>query len=525
MRGALFGDQVEGFNDAIVYNGEYVISNAPIKLIAEEWKSNSGIVLYVEDKLRIINTSQGQEFRVKEVQTDHTNTQPLTVIAWNDLAGIACDALSAYNVLQEERHWLQERIYEPDLENVIAYIGCSNCGRRTDFLVGTEFTCAGCKKASISSYRVTFEFEVVDDPGEITFTTLNNDTEKLFGKITHEIHVIKLYRIVITTKSKKNEEIDSAKQEKCVANVHLPSSSKTYEHNNTANDESTYHAMHSSKINPVDTYIALVCVAKEFSPVSPALYVEKPFEITDNVCNIESAEHVAQTGPIRKKDYGEGNSIGNRRSDTNDSTFYQTLLFCDEKASDSSLSTRMYSRIINNLKGDRANMREWSRLYTQMLLDRQSRILQVRYLNNEETTVTIQYLKDKKCGKPTHLQEGRHFLVQNDILGKLLLVSGRFPFFHYYIPAIQFQSFLSESWPLTSIDCKQQTSWTLEAVHIPTDQNAVLRKYSAHILNNDNVILHMLKEEVTVSTTVHSCSIAELVEHDKSEQPNEAHIE
>ncbi|KAK9699850.1 hypothetical protein RND81_08G199300 [Saponaria officinalis] len=40
MRGALFGDQVEGYKDAFVYNGVYEIANAPIKPCEAQWKSN-----------------------------------------------------------------------------------------------------------------------------------------------------------------------------------------------------------------------------------------------------------------------------------------------------------------------------------------------------------------------------------------------------------------------------------------------------------------------------------------------------
>uniref|UniRef100_A0A803LA31 Uncharacterized protein n=1 Tax=Chenopodium quinoa TaxID=63459 RepID=A0A803LA31_CHEQI len=324
MRAALFGDQIDSFSDAIVYNGEYIISNAPIKLIEEQWRSNNGelpyqmtfggqtvvrpansdmpvggpifqsihtiprimiadskydvvgIVLYVEEKLRVINSSQGREYHVREiVVTDHTNTQPFTITAWNDLAKMACDALhtcakdfavvgfttlrpslhkgfslstgmsteiihdpkgekadilhewarihtqlllqrqekilqvrcqtlndnytkiqnlrekKAHNVLQEERHWLNITIAQPEVDNIIAYIGCFSCGRRTNVHVGTGFFCGGCKKDSNASYRVTFKFQAVDDSRAMTFTTFNNDTEKLFGQNAQQIHFIR----------------------------------------------------------------------------------------------------------------------------------------------------------------------------------------------------------------------------------------------------------------------------------------------------------------------------------------------
>uniref|UniRef100_A0A803M8B2 Uncharacterized protein n=1 Tax=Chenopodium quinoa TaxID=63459 RepID=A0A803M8B2_CHEQI len=121
MKAALFGEQVDSFNEAIVYNGQYIISNALIKLIEERWRNNSdelpfqvtfggqtvvqrvnsegtidgpmfqsiqsfsrilmpgtkydvlGIILFVEDKVRIINANQGREFHVREIViTDQT---------------------------------------------------------------------------------------------------------------------------------------------------------------------------------------------------------------------------------------------------------------------------------------------------------------------------------------------------------------------------------------------------------------------------------------------------------------------
>ncbi|XP_021732613.1 replication protein A 70 kDa DNA-binding subunit B-like [Chenopodium quinoa] len=107
-----------------------------------------------------------------------------------------------------------------------------------------------------------------------------------------------------------------------------------------------------------------------------------------------------------------------------------------------SLSSGMDTRIIYEPKGDRANvLRVWSNLYVQRVLDRQGRILQVRYPENPQETVTVQYLKEKKvqnalqdeshwlpatipyanleqltiytgclkCGKPTNLPKGRQY--------------------------------------------------------------------------------------------------------------------
>uniref|UniRef100_A0A803MAQ7 Transposase n=1 Tax=Chenopodium quinoa TaxID=63459 RepID=A0A803MAQ7_CHEQI len=75
-----------------------------------------------------------------------------------------------------------------------------------------------------------------------------------------------------------------------------------------------------------------------------------------------------------------------------------------------SLSTGMDTQVIYEPKGDRANvLREWSNLYAQMLLDRQSRILQIRYLDNSQATMTVQYLKEKKVRNAS--QDERHWVA------------------------------------------------------------------------------------------------------------------
>ncbi|KAK9705618.1 hypothetical protein RND81_07G071200 [Saponaria officinalis] len=144
MRSALFGDQVEGYKEAFVYNGVYEIANAPIKPCSEQWKSNSdelnyqmtfgrqtiiqavntesgpilpeyqcisqipkagnpkdkfdvlGIVLYVEEKARKIIISQEREHLVRDIViTDHSTEQPMIISTWNDLARTDCDTLSS----------------------------------------------------------------------------------------------------------------------------------------------------------------------------------------------------------------------------------------------------------------------------------------------------------------------------------------------------------------------------------------------------------------------------------------------
>lgn len=39
MKGSLFGDQIQGYEDAIVYQGEYKIADSPIKSLVGQWKN------------------------------------------------------------------------------------------------------------------------------------------------------------------------------------------------------------------------------------------------------------------------------------------------------------------------------------------------------------------------------------------------------------------------------------------------------------------------------------------------------
>ncbi|KAK9673969.1 hypothetical protein RND81_12G202300 [Saponaria officinalis] len=143
MKGALFGDQVEGYKEAFVYNGIYEIANAPIKPCEDQWKSSPtdlnyqmsfrrqtiiqpvdthsgpvlpeylsishiskagnpnekfdvlGIVIYVEEKARKVVTSQQRELLVREIViTDQSSKQPLVILTWNDLAEVECESLS-----------------------------------------------------------------------------------------------------------------------------------------------------------------------------------------------------------------------------------------------------------------------------------------------------------------------------------------------------------------------------------------------------------------------------------------------
>ncbi|KAK9715198.1 hypothetical protein RND81_06G149100 [Saponaria officinalis] len=274
MRGALFGDQVEGYKEAFVYNGVYEIANAPIKPCVEQWKSNPDELNYQmtfgrQTIIEAVNTKSGP------ILPEYTE-QPIIISTWNYLAEIDCDTLSAWtkkfsvvgftalrvsthkgfsltssmsttiihdpqeskaraledwvlqhqkalsdrqarvldvrnpsqekvittinalkqktvhNTLQEERRWLKVVIPEANIDRVNAYLGCSNCGKRTDVPVGKAYACTTCsKKDCVSSPRITFNCEVADGTGTLAITMFTEDSEKLFRMTAADIFRVK----------------------------------------------------------------------------------------------------------------------------------------------------------------------------------------------------------------------------------------------------------------------------------------------------------------------------------------------
>ncbi|KAK9664379.1 hypothetical protein RND81_14G037400 [Saponaria officinalis] len=121
MRGALFGDQVDGYKDAFVYNGVYEIANTPINACDPQWKLSPndmdyqmtfgrqtiiqpmdaaatavvpqyrtisqlsrfnsgdekfdviGVVIYMDEKARTVTTAQQKQLSVREIViADHS---------------------------------------------------------------------------------------------------------------------------------------------------------------------------------------------------------------------------------------------------------------------------------------------------------------------------------------------------------------------------------------------------------------------------------------------------------------------
>ncbi|XP_021756072.1 uncharacterized protein LOC110721230 [Chenopodium quinoa] len=313
MRCALFGDQIEAYEDVLKPSGQYEISKAPISPVDDQYKFNLeelpyqmtvgqqtiiqrlnpesgpiepkyqplstiprspdpnarfdivGVILFVEEAPRLIPNTRGRDSPVREISiTDTSQDHAMTISAWNDLTGKPCDAMmnwaekfnvvgftalktrhtrgftlnttmstriilnpkgaradmlhrqerilnvsypgtekkvvtiaelrnkKAANATPDEIAWIRVTIPEADLQRVNAYIGCLGCGKRTHLSLGTRFPCISCKKSNATAvHKVTFKFEAIDASGTMSFTTFNDDTEKLFRKTAAEIWEMK----------------------------------------------------------------------------------------------------------------------------------------------------------------------------------------------------------------------------------------------------------------------------------------------------------------------------------------------
>uniref|UniRef100_A0A803KVT6 Uncharacterized protein n=1 Tax=Chenopodium quinoa TaxID=63459 RepID=A0A803KVT6_CHEQI len=143
MRCALFGDQIEAYEEVFKPSGQYEISKAPITAVDDQYKFNLeelpyqmtvghqtiiqrlnpesgpiepkyqplstiprspdpngrydvvGVVLFVEEAPRMIPNARGRDSPVREVSlTDTSQDHAMTISTWNDLTGKPCDAMN-----------------------------------------------------------------------------------------------------------------------------------------------------------------------------------------------------------------------------------------------------------------------------------------------------------------------------------------------------------------------------------------------------------------------------------------------
>ncbi|XP_021725939.1 replication protein A 70 kDa DNA-binding subunit B-like [Chenopodium quinoa] len=92
------------------------------------------------------------------------------------------------NTVQEEIYTLTVTIPDAQLDNVIAYIGCDNCGKRCGVAANVAFFCPHCPdKKCTSTERVNFTFDAADDTGTCRLTAFGQVCEQIFKLKTLEI--------------------------------------------------------------------------------------------------------------------------------------------------------------------------------------------------------------------------------------------------------------------------------------------------------------------------------------------------
>ncbi|KAK9665000.1 hypothetical protein RND81_14G083300 [Saponaria officinalis] len=97
----------------------------------------------------------------------------------------------AQTTLQDERHWLLVTI-PAELNQINAYLGCSNCGKRADMPAGHVYSCTACSAENIKcSPKITFNTDVSDGSGTLSITTFTVDAIKLFRMDAADIFKMK----------------------------------------------------------------------------------------------------------------------------------------------------------------------------------------------------------------------------------------------------------------------------------------------------------------------------------------------
>ncbi|KAK9664380.1 hypothetical protein RND81_14G037500 [Saponaria officinalis] len=98
----------------------------------------------------------------------------------------------AQTTLQEERHWLRVTIPAPELNQINAYLGCSNCGKRVDMPAGHVYSYATCSAENIiCSPKITFNSNFSDGSGTLSMTAFTVDAVKLFRMEAADIFKMK----------------------------------------------------------------------------------------------------------------------------------------------------------------------------------------------------------------------------------------------------------------------------------------------------------------------------------------------
>uniref|UniRef100_A0A803MIQ2 Uncharacterized protein n=1 Tax=Chenopodium quinoa TaxID=63459 RepID=A0A803MIQ2_CHEQI len=247
----LGGEQVEAYEDIIQHKGQYEISNAPINVLQEPFETNHGelplqltvdqgtiiqrldpggglilsdyqplrsiprdidadgkydvvaVVLFVEERPREIISSSGKINCSREIVIIGQRTYLYVTMLIDKQARVLqvrypsnekmllttaeVQLKKACNPVQDDRFWLRVTVPKPNLDKLSTYVGCNICSKPTDVPIGTHYQSVCKKPDCVSSHRVCFEFQATDGTGTMSFTALNDDTEKLLGMTASEI--------------------------------------------------------------------------------------------------------------------------------------------------------------------------------------------------------------------------------------------------------------------------------------------------------------------------------------------------
>ncbi|XP_057247535.1 uncharacterized protein LOC125492773 [Beta vulgaris subsp. vulgaris] len=93
--------------------------------------------------LRHRDTLADRQARVLDVRNTSKERQVMTICALKEKKDV--------NTLQDERQFLRVVVPEPSFEKLHAYLGCSNCNKRTDVPAGETHTCLNYGQENVIS--------------------------------------------------------------------------------------------------------------------------------------------------------------------------------------------------------------------------------------------------------------------------------------------------------------------------------------------------------------------------------------
>ncbi|KMT19414.1 hypothetical protein BVRB_1g012620 [Beta vulgaris subsp. vulgaris] len=243
MRGALFENQIDEFENVFKHEHEYAIANAPLKPVLGRYATRpddcqmsfggqtsiqpmdptAEIVPPAYIPIDAIPHTNDQDdrfgFSLSTSMATMFNRNPpgervdalrkwaaeKREVAADRLAHVVAVRISPdyiviltleeikkkkpENTLQEEKCWVRVIIPEPDRSRIVPYIGCNNCGKRVESECGESYTCKFCgKEKCIAMPRITFKFDACDDTDEMTFTAFTQECEVLFKQPATDIY-------------------------------------------------------------------------------------------------------------------------------------------------------------------------------------------------------------------------------------------------------------------------------------------------------------------------------------------------